>query len=226
VRELGRTAPVHVIPGNHDVQWWRRPLVPFARAAKYEKYATYFGPVLTPSIETSEAVVAGMLTSHGLSWGSLGLDLREWTIRGHLPRSETRRVKEIFSKADETKTRIAVMHHNLIPGERSGRNGLVRCAGAQKRVLDTGADIVLCGHDHHDHVDLLHGVTVVTTGTISSQVRYKRPPGFHRVAFDNKAITVELYRWEATRRIYHRSDVYAFARRRVIDESRIGSAAR
>src|SRR5207249_4449098 len=25
------TAPVHVIPGNHDVQWWTRPLIPFGK---------------------------------------------------------------------------------------------------------------------------------------------------------------------------------------------------
>ena len=46
VRELERTAPVYVLPGNHDVQWWRRPLLPFGAEAKYAKYLSYFGPAL------------------------------------------------------------------------------------------------------------------------------------------------------------------------------------
>src|SRR4029077_14753195 len=35
------TAPVLVIPGNHDVQWWRRPLIPFGKDIVYEKYRSY-----------------------------------------------------------------------------------------------------------------------------------------------------------------------------------------
>ena len=43
VRELERSAPVLVIPGNHDVQWWWRPFIPFSPQAKYRKYSQYFG---------------------------------------------------------------------------------------------------------------------------------------------------------------------------------------
>lgn len=226
VRELGRTAPVYVIPGEHDVQWWKRPLVPFSRSAKYEKFSTYFGPILAPTIETPDAIVTGAVTAHGFAWGSLGLLPSEWAVKGHLPRSEIRRARELFSKADESKTRVLVMHHNLLRGKRSKRNGLIRAKAALKNVLNSGADIVLCGHDHHDQVDFVHGVTIVTTGTVSSRTRLGRPCGFHRITFDSTAVRVELYRWESTRRIYHRSDVHTFARRRVINEQTVGIASR
>lgn len=219
VRELGRTAPVFVTPGDHDVQWWKRPLIPFGRSAKYKKFSTYFGPVLAPIVDTPDAIITGVVTARGLSWGSLGLSPGQWTTKGHLPRSEITRAQEAFAKADESKTRILVMHHNLIRGKVSNRNGLVRSGRALKHVLNSGVDIVLCGHDHHDQVDLVHGVTVVSTGTVSSRTRFSRPSGFHRISFDNRGVRVELYRWEATRRIYHRSDVHTFARRRVIDET-------
>src|SRR5207237_8803659 len=37
VQLAARTAPVHVIPGNHDVCWWTRPLMPFGKAPAYGK---------------------------------------------------------------------------------------------------------------------------------------------------------------------------------------------
>jgi len=36
---------VLVIPGNHDVAWWTRPLIPFAKQPLYAKYARYFGAI-------------------------------------------------------------------------------------------------------------------------------------------------------------------------------------
>jgi 3',5'-cyclic AMP phosphodiesterase CpdA len=225
VRELGRTAPVYVTPGEHDVQWWKRPLIPFGRSAKYEKFATYFNPVLAPTIETPDAIVTGVVTAHGLAWGSLGFSPGEWAVKGHISGREIKKVQETFGRADESKTRILVMHHNLLRGKVSKRNGLMRSGRALEKVLNSGVDIVLCGHDHHDQVDLVHGVTVVATGTVSSKTRFGRPAGFHRISFDDTGVRVELYRWESTRRIYHRSDVYTFARRRVIDEEISGIAA-
>src|SRR6267154_60633 len=44
------TAPVLAIPGNHDVQWWWRPLIPFGKDAIYRKYRNYFGAELTPTL--------------------------------------------------------------------------------------------------------------------------------------------------------------------------------
>src|SRR5436853_182902 len=67
VQLAARTAPVHVIPGNHDVCRWTRPLIPFGKRPLYAKYARYFAAEVTPTLATPGAVIAGALTSHGVA---------------------------------------------------------------------------------------------------------------------------------------------------------------
>jgi len=131
------TAPVLVIPGNHDVQWWWRPLIPFGKDAVYQKYRSYFGADLTPSLTIpGSAVIASALTAHGVAWGSLTARLRDIAVKGHLPKREMERVQSIFAKADPTLPRVLVMHHNLLRGDMSKRMGLARWKRAQRRVVD------------------------------------------------------------------------------------------
>src|SRR5690348_17803433 len=49
-----KTAPVYVLPGNHDVQWWHWPLVPGLAARRTAKYRRYFGDDLRSEEHTSE----------------------------------------------------------------------------------------------------------------------------------------------------------------------------
>ena len=213
LRELERTAPVYVIPGNHDVQWWWRPFVPFAPAAKYRKYRRYFGPHLTPTLELPEAILASALTSHGVAWGSLTPRLRDIAVKGHLPGREMKRVSAVFARARPEQARILVVHHNVLRGDLSQRMGLARWRQAQKRILQSGADLVLCGHDHQEQIDTLAGQVVVScAGTLSTRSRGQRPCTFHRIGLDGEAIQVEQFRWDPGRKVFRRSDVFAFAR--------------
>src|SRR5207244_8873286 len=101
------TAPVLVIPGNHDVQWWRRPLIPFGTDAVYQKYRSYFGADLTPTLAIpGGAVIASALTAHGVAWGSLTARLRDIAVKGHLPKREMQRVEAI----DRKSTRLNSSH--------------------------------------------------------------------------------------------------------------------
>jgi 3',5'-cyclic AMP phosphodiesterase CpdA len=225
VQELERTAPVFVIPGNHDVQWWWRPLIPFGPQAKYSKYRRHFGPVLTPTLDLTEAIIAGAQTAHGIAWGSLTLRLRDLAVKGHLPRNEALRVKSLFAKARPEQTRVLVVHHNVLRGELSNRMGLARWQRAQRHIVDTGADVVLCGHDHQEDVDLLDGVVVSCAGTISQSSRGERPSAFHRVCIEEDSIQVEVYIWQPEQRLFKRSDVAVFARRRTVDEPKVAAGA-
>jgi predicted phosphodiesterase len=157
-------------------------------------------------------VIAGALTSHGLAWGSLTPRIRDVAVKGHLPRRETRRVTEAFAAARPEQVRILVLHHNVLRGELSRRMGLARWRVAQRRIVATGADLVLCGHDHQEQVDVLDGVVVACAGTLSTRSRGKRPSVFFRVAVDDDAIQVEQYRWDAPRAVFRRSDQHRFAR--------------
>lgn len=207
------TAPVLMMPGNHDVQWWWRPLVPFAKEALYRKYRAYFGGELAPTLTTPGAVIASALTSHGVAWGSLTLRLRDLAVKGHLPKREVLRVKQLFAAADPGLARVLVVHHNVLRGEISRRMGLARWRQAQRRIVESGADVVLCGHDHQEGADLLGGRVVISTAsTLCRRVRGNRPASFNFVTIDPTAVHVTFFRWEAERSKFRASDTLAFAR--------------
>jgi 3',5'-cyclic AMP phosphodiesterase CpdA len=213
VRALQQAAPVYVMPGNHDVQWWWRPLVPVGRAAKYAKYRRYFGPTLTPTLDLPQAVVTGVLTSHGVAWGSLTPRLRDIAVKGHLPKKEIRRAAAVFAHARPEQARILVLHHNVLRGALSARMGLARWQQAQQRIAASGAELVLCGHDHQEQVGTLGDVVVACAGTLSTRSRGHRPSVFFRIVIEEAAMHVEQYRWDREHGVFRRSDRHQFARR-------------
>ena len=214
VRVAAQTAPVITIPGNHDVQWWWRPFVPFSKDALYRKYRSYFGDDLTPTLTIpGGAVIASALTSHGVAWGSLTTSVRDIAVKGHLPKSEFLRVQRLFSEAPAGIPRVLVMHHNVLRGEISHRMGLSRWRQAQRRIVESGADVVLCGHDHQEGADVLAGKVVVsTTGTLSTRSRGGRPSCFNFVTIEPTAVHITFFRWEAERGRFRASDTFAFGR--------------
>jgi len=214
VRLARATAPVLIMPGNHDVQWWRRPFLPFGKQALYQKFQRYFGEDLTPTLKLPGAVIASVLTSHGLSWASV-THVNDFTVKGHLPKREIERARKVFAAAPEDAARVLVVHHNVLRGDISRRMGLARWRTAQRRIVASGADVVLCGHDHQEGADVLDGrVVVSTTGTLSVRTRGGRPSCFNFVTIEPSAVQVTLFRWEAEGGRFRPSDTFAFARER------------
>lgn len=213
------TAPVLVIPGNHDVQWWWRPFIPFAKARVYEKYRRYFGADLTPTLTIpGSAVIASALTAHGVAWGSLTARLRDIAVKGHLPKGEMERVKKVFTEAEPRLARVLVMHHNLLRGDMSKRMGLARWKRAQRRIVEAGTDVVLCGHDHQEGADLLDGKVVVSTAsTLSNRARGGRPASFNVVTIEPSAVQVAFFRWDAAKQRFQPTDTAAFARHKAAE---------
>ncbi|HXG45291.1 MAG TPA: metallophosphoesterase [Gemmatimonadales bacterium] len=210
---LGRVAPTLVIPGNHDVQWWRSPLGLCGSAPKYRKYRRYFGEDLTPTLELERAVIASALTAHGLAWGSLTLDPNDLTVKGHLPRSEIRRVRHLLAQVPPDKARILVVHHNVLPGVLSRRWGLARPRLTQRRLAALDLDLVLCGHDHTEGAGDLGGKVVVSTaGTHSVRTRGGRPSAFNLVRLDDQKIEIQHYVYDARQRLFRPGDKALFAR--------------
>src|ERR671918_263313 len=96
LQRLKPVAPVLVVPGNHDIEWWKSPLGLLGEKLKYAKYNLYFDH-LRPVLEIPGAVIAGALSSYGVAFGSMTWRLRDVAVKGHLPRSETDRVQKIFA---------------------------------------------------------------------------------------------------------------------------------
>ena len=213
-RVAAQTAPVLAIPGNHDVQWWWRPFIPFAKDALYRKYRGYFGDDITPTLTVpGGGVIASALTSRGVAWGSLTTTLRDIAVKGHLPKSEFLRVQRLFAEAPSGLPRVLVVHHNVLRGEISNRMGLARWRQAQRRIVESGADVVLCGHDHQEGADVLAGKVVVSTaGTLSTRSRGGRPSCFNFVTIEPTAVHITFFRWEAERGRFRASDTFAFGR--------------
>jgi len=213
LQRVRAVAPTLVVPGNHDIEWWRSPLDLLGEKRKYTKYARYFSD-LRPVLQVPGVVLAGALSSYGVAFGSLTLRLRDLAVKGHMPGSETNRVKKIFDAAAPGAAKVMVFHHNVLPGGLSGRMGLARWRSAHKRLLATGADVILSGHDHQEGAGQIQGELVVSTsGTHSSRVRGGRPSVFNLVKIDAEAIHIQHFRWVATDRQFIPSDTNSFARR-------------
>lgn len=218
VRGARRTAPVYVLPGNHDVSWWWRPLGPFSRKLLYAKYRRYFGTDLAPTLTLpGAAVIAGVLTSDGAAWGSWTWRLQDLIAKGHLPKREYLRVRRVFAEAAPELTRVLVVHHNVLQGETSGSRGLTHWRRATRRIVESGAEVVFCGHDHQDAAASLGERLVVSTaGTLSQRLRGGRPASFNVVAVDPDAVVVTPYRWEEGSGRFQASMAARFDRRNAL----------
>jgi 3',5'-cyclic AMP phosphodiesterase CpdA len=212
VHRLRPHAPVLVVPGNHDIEWWKSPLGLRGERRKYRKYSLYFSE-LTPVMEIPGAILAGALSSHGVAFGSLTWNIRDVAVKGHLPRRETDRVAGIFANASPAAARVLVFHHNVLPGAVSRRMGLARWRSAHRRLLATGADVVLCGHDHQEGAGQVDGTLAVSTsGTHSHRSRGGRPSVFNLVTLEPAAVHIQHFRWQPSTREFQRSDAFSFAR--------------
>jgi 3',5'-cyclic AMP phosphodiesterase CpdA len=194
---VGRIAPVLTIPGNHDVQWWASPFGIRGTAPLYRKYRRYFGPDLAPHFEIPGAYITGALTSYGVAAGSMTWNLNDLAVKGHLPDSEVERASRYFASAPPEAVRVLVVHHNVLRGDISGRMGLARWRQAHQRLRSTGADLILCGHDHQESSGQIDGTVVVsTTGTLTSRTRGQRPSAYNVITVEPDSITVRHYRWD------------------------------
>jgi len=211
---MRRAAPTLVIPGNHDVEWWRSPFGILGTARRYRKYRLYFGTDLTPTLELPGAVLASVLTSHGVAFGSMTWNLNDMAVKGHLPDAEAGRVTRILAQAPPDAVRVVVMHHNLLRGAISGRMGLARWSRAQELLKQTGAELVLCGHDHQEGCGQVENAFVVgTAGTHTDRCRGDRASAWNLVSIDASSINIQHYRWDSGAKQFLPSDLERFARR-------------
>ncbi len=229
LRRIAAAGPVLTIPGNHDVQWWESPFHLLGTRRLYAKYRRWFGEDLAPVLRVPGLVVAGLLTSHGVAAGSMTWNLNDMAVKGHLPASEVDRVARVFAEAPADAVKVAVLHHNVLPGQLSRRHGLARPEAARRRLVALGADVVLTGHDHQEAAAQVDGrLAVSAAGTHSSRMRGGRPSVFNLVRIDAERVAVQHMRWDAASRRFLQGDVHQFARgradRAVVSVAGSGSA--
>ncbi|MEO8452724.1 MAG: metallophosphoesterase [Gemmatimonadota bacterium] len=197
-------APTLVIPGNHDVQWWETPFDVTGADRKHRKYRQYFGDDLTPTLELPGLCVASVLTSHGVVWGSMTWRFwRDAAVKGHLPSGEVERIQAIFDRQPAGTTKVLALHQNVVRGEISNRMGLARGKVAARRLAGSGADLILCGHDHQESMSQLDDrVVVATAGTLTRRTRGKRASAFNLITLEADSIAVQHQMWEVSARTF------------------------
>lgn len=218
IRDAGKVSRTFVIPGNHDIAWWASPMHIFGAGGLYTRYRKYVSSELEPVMDAGCARFVGINTAHGLAPWTLSTRLRDLTIVGAVTKAQIRRTAERLSAPPAGLLKVVVMHHNPLKGELSRRFGIVRATAVLAALAAAGADVVLCGHDHQEHVDEVETaggrVVVVTAGTLSDRSRGGRPCSFQTLIVREPAVTVTTHYWNDASQAFAAGVPVAFGRRR------------
>jgi 3',5'-cyclic AMP phosphodiesterase CpdA len=206
IRDANRVSKTIVVPGNHDVVWWKAPLGIGDANRPYENYRLYISEDLEPVLRVPGATFVGLNTAQGVTRHTLTWRLRDISIIGALKRSQIDRAREEFEGSPSDAARVVVMHHNPVKGELSGRHGLKDTRKVLGAFAHMGVDLVLCGHDHQEAVHYIEhtqkGTVISTAGTVSSRSRGGRPSSANVITIRQKTIEVASLVWSATERTF------------------------
>ena len=200
IRQAEKVSQLIVVPGNHDVAWWKAPLGLGHEERMYAKYREYISKDLEPVLRIAGATFVGLNTSQGVTRHTLTWNLRDISIIGHLSRGQIERAKAEFEHSRSDDARIIVMHHNPVKGELSQRHGLKKTQRILGAFAEMGVDLVLCGHDHQEAVHYIEhtkrGTIISTAGTISNRSRGGRPSSVNSIRITPAEIEVSTLLWD------------------------------
>ena len=185
----GLTAPVLVVPGNHDTPYYslvHRLFVPWRR------YERYFGPVPQDVVRCKGLAIASVNTARGAQLRA------NWSKGAISDRQATRAIRALQAAPPEV-LRIVACHHPLIEmigGPMSGKvHGGRRAAEAFSR---GGVDLVLTGHVHAPFALPYPGgdgrTWAVGASTLSVRER-GAPIGFNCIEVTEACVTVTALAW-------------------------------
>jgi 3',5'-cyclic AMP phosphodiesterase CpdA len=199
LRDAARVSKTIIVPGNHDVMWWRAPLGFGAEEALYQSYRTYISRELEPVLRVPGITMVGLNTAQGVLPQTLTWNVRDISIIGHLRKSQIERARAEFAKSPAGDARVIVMHHNPVKGELSQRHGLKETRRVLGAFAEMGVDLVLCGHDHQEAVHFVEhtkkGTVISTAGTVSNRSRGGRPSSANVIEITPASIDVTTLVW-------------------------------
>jgi 3',5'-cyclic AMP phosphodiesterase CpdA len=205
-----------VVPGNHDVAWWRAPLGFGDASAMFAKYRAYISQDLEPVLRVAGATFVGLNTSQGVSRHTLTWNLRDISIIGHLNRGQIEHARLEFEHSRASDARVIVMHHNPVKGELSQRHGLKDTTRILGAFAEMRVDLVLCGHDHQEAVHYIEhtkrGTIISTSGTISNRSRGGRPGSVNSIRITEQQIEVSTMLWSLDERNFVAGPAKCFTR--------------
>ena len=206
IRDANRVSKTIVVPGNHDVVWWKAPFGVGSDRRMYESYREYISEDLEPVLRVPGATFVGLNSAHGVTRHTLTWRVRDLSIIGAIRRSQIDRAREEFDGSPPDAARVVVMHHNPVKGELSGRHGLKDTRKVLGAFAQIGVDLVICGHDHQEAVHFIEhtqkGTVISTAGTVSSRSRGGRPSSANVITIRGEDIEVATLVWSAAEKTF------------------------
>jgi 3',5'-cyclic AMP phosphodiesterase CpdA len=216
LRDAQKVSQTIIVPGNHDVRWWRAPLGIGPYPKVFDAYKKWVFHDLEPVLSIPGVTLVGLNTSHGVTYRTLTRNVRDISIIGYVTRSQLETLREKFDRAPGDDARVVVMHHNPVKGELSQRHGLKNTQRILGAFAEMGVDVVLCGHDHQEAVHYIEhtrkGTVISTAGTVSNRSRGGRPSSVNLITVLPGAIEVTTLVWSQKQGTFVRGPHQSFAR--------------
>lgn len=155
-------APLVVVPGNHDVYPWWRPVGRIFNPLS--RWKRWIGDDLCPKFEMEGLSVLGLNSAHGRTIKGGKID----DVMHH-------QVREHFQNAPGGAFKVMVLHHHLTKIQALGPHDVAR--NARRTLAEAGrmcVDLVLCGHLHISHIEPIeiapagHRIVIASAGTATS----------------------------------------------------------
>lgn len=201
LESLRAHVPVLTVPGNHDVAWWWNPLGLGLSAPMLRGYRKWISSAVEPTLALPGVTIVGLNSCHGVRPYTLTMRLRDLSVVGALRPAQWARARAAFAAAPAGDLKVLVFHHNLLRGDLSRRWGLVNRADGIQEALDTGADLVLNGHDHQTRIEELalgdRRMVVSHSTSFCERTRGGLPAAFQEIEVTPRQLTLRSCVWNA-----------------------------
>ena len=208
------TAPTLVVPGNHDVYPWWRPVARIRRPlGRYRQCVT---DNTRPQFTENGVAVFGVNSAHGL------------TVKGgRINGPALQAMKDYFTAQTASTFKVLVLHHHLTKLKALGRHDIARRAQhALDVATSVGVDLILCGHLHISHIEPVEiipdeqRVVIASAGTATSNRgrRTNRYTNFYnRIAIEAEGFTVKEYRYRPSEERFRLDSSTRFSHNLAVD---------
>lgn len=193
-------AKLLVVPGNHDVAWWWKPVGLGFGAPMLGAYRRWIAPELEPQLQLPGVTMVGLNSCHGIRPYTLTTRLRDLSVVGAVLPDQWERARAAFAAAPAGDLKVLVFHHNLLRGDLSARWGLVQRSAGIRAAHATGADLVLNGHDHQTRIEPveldMRRMVVSHSTSFCERTRGGLPAAFQEIEVVPEALTIRACVWD------------------------------
>ncbi len=185
------SAPLMVIPGNHDVPVYN-PLLRFADPWRRFRRILKTEPGAVLDLQGFRVI--------GLNSARRAGSTFDWS-QGDLSARQIKKAAQAAKDAPIGALRVVGLHHPVesAPGK-AGQAVIGRAGDALGAFSEAGVDIILTGHVHISrarvHAGSTRSLVIATAGTACSTRQRGEAPSFNLIEGDRSAVSIALCRFE------------------------------